>query len=90
MEQEEAIDESMDATQYLDRLHTYSLALALAGAGALTQTEAAVTPEASIGATTTFFVHVPLDIVMAYFWRAKRTCRVQPAATRLRWWRSRT
>ena len=82
-EQEEAIDDSLDANQYLDRLHTYLLALALAGAGALTATEAV--PETSIGAVTTLVVHVPLDIVMAYFWRAKRTCQTLPAATRLRW-----
>ena len=82
-EQEEAIDDSLDASQYLDRLHTYLLALALAGAGAITSTEPV--SETSIGAVTTLSVLVPLDIVMAYFWRAKRTCQTLPVVTRLRW-----
>jgi hypothetical protein len=82
-EQEEAIDDSLDASQYLDRLHTYLLALALAGAGALTSTEAV--SDTSIGAVTTLSVHVPLDIIMAYFWRAKRTSQAIPVVTRLKW-----
>ena len=82
-EQEEAIDDSLDANQYLDRLHTYLLALALAVAGALTSTEAV--SETSMGAVTTLSVLVPLDIVMAYFWRAKRTCQTLPVVARLRW-----
>ena len=84
IEQEEAIDDSLDANQYLDKLHTYLLALALAGVGAVPTAQEA-TSETAIGAVTTLFIQVPLDIVMAYFWRAKRTCQMQPAVTRLRW-----
>ena len=82
-EQEETFIDSVDATQYLDRLYTYLLALALAGATPL-PTQDGLT-ETNAGAKTTQFVHVPLDIVMEYFWRAKRACHAQAPSNKLRW-----
>jgi hypothetical protein len=78
------MEDSIDAHQYLDRLYTYLLALGLAGVGGVPTTPDTAS-ETSIGAVTTLFAQVPLDIVMAYFWRAKKSCQMQQAGTRLRW-----
>ena len=83
IEQEEIVNDSVDAAQYLDRLYTYLLALAMAGAEPLLAQDGIT--EAHIGAKTTLFVHVPLDIVMEYFWRAKKACQAQAPASKLKW-----
>ena len=84
---EEAEDEDKiphDWENYLDRLLTLLLAYAMAG----------VTPRASVkdasmekalGADSTGFVEVPLDVVMHYFYRAKRQSSILPLSQRLAW-----
>ena len=84
---EEAEDEdkiSHDWENYLDCLLTLLLAYAMAG----------VTPRASVkdaslekalGADSTAFVEVPLDVVMHYFYRAKRQSSTLPLSQRLAW-----
>ena len=41
--------------------------------------------EAVLGADSARFVQAPLDIMLAYFYRAKRTAGLLPAAKRLSW-----
>ena len=84
---EDAEDEDKiphDWESYMDRLLTLLLAYAMAG----------VTPRAgvrdaslekSLGADSTAFVEVPLDIVMQYFHRAKRQSSLLPMSQRLVW-----
>ncbi len=43
------------------------------------------TTEAALGAESTKFVHAPLDVMMAYYFRAKRTTSMLPVAKRLAW-----
>ncbi len=81
---EEEVVESRDYSEYLDKLFTYLLALAMAGAQRLPSAPEA-RMEASLGSDTTQFVSVPLDIVLQYWWRAKRTSQARPEYTRLGW-----
>ena len=77
-----------DAEAYLDRLHSLMLAYAIVGATAM---PGAPTPgaENSLGADSTRFVLAPLDILMAYYLRAKRTSQQLPPAKRLAWLQAR-
>ncbi len=77
-----------DAELYLDNLHLNLLALALAGVGKNPQ---AVDPstETVLGADSTQHVLVPLDVVMAYWWRAHAAAHRIPAPQRLAWLESR-
>ena len=88
----EEVDEeepsSHSAEAYLDRLHTLLLAYALAGSGPVTGGPAGA-DEANLGADSTRFVMVPLDIVMAYHLRAKRTSSQVAPTRRLSWLQSR-
>ena len=45
--------------------------------------------EKSLGADSTNFVEVPLDVVMAYYYRAKRQSSLLPMSQRLSWLESR-
>ncbi len=71
-----------DAELYLDNLHLYLLALALAGVGKNPQA-ADPPPETFLGADSTQHVLVPLDVVMAYWWRAHAAAHRIPAPQRL-------
>ena len=81
---DEVVAGSHDFDEYLDKLFTYLLALAISGSGAAPG-GADAAREAALGAETTQFVLVPLDICYAYFWRARRASQLQPAASRLQW-----
>ena len=76
-----------DAEHYLDklyRLYTLMLAYALVGTSRVTGAPSPKDEEA-IGADTTLFVSVPLDILMKYFARAKRVTMQLPPSKRLAW-----
>ena len=68
---------SHDADAYLDKLHTLLIAYAIAGASPLPGAPAAA-DEAALGADSTLFVAVPLDVAMSYYLRAKRTANLVP------------
>ena len=75
---------------YLDKLHTLMIAYAMAGTSALPLSPLpAPQSDAALGADSTQFVAIPLDIVMAYFFRAKRTSAALPAGKRLEWLQAR-
>lgn len=69
-DQEEDEATGHDADGYLDRLHTLMLAYALAGSQPLAGAPA--TAE-DLGADSTSYVAAPLDVMLAYYLRAKRT-----------------
>ena len=73
-----------DWETYLDRLFTLLLAYALGGVKALDNAPSAK-EEDVLGADTTRFVSVPLDVVMRYHARARRTSASLPHASRLAW-----
>lgn len=73
-----------DAEHYLDRLYTRMLAYALAGTSRVTGAPPAKDEEV-MGADTTQFVSVPLDVLMKYFARAKRVTMQLPASKCLAW-----
>ena len=80
VEDEEPSAHNADA--YLDKLHTLLIAYAIAGSSPLPGAPAAA-DEAALGADSTLFVAVPLDVAMSYYLRAKRTSNLIPAAQRL-------
>ena len=68
-----------DWETYLDKLLTLLLAYAMAGATALPGVTGGTAPPVdTLGIDTCLVVEVPLDIVMAYFFRAKRTSSYLP------------
>ena len=73
-----------DVDSYLDRLFTLLLAYAMAGCASVTGAPEA-TQELGLGADTTKFVNVPLDVVYKYFFRAKRSVASMPMQKRLQW-----
>ena len=77
-----------DADSYLDRLFTLCLAYAMAGTMAVPAAPAAI-DEASLGADSALFVTVPVDVVMMYWFRAKRTAALVPTTHRLSWLQAR-
>ena len=60
----------------------------MAGTMAVPATPAAI-DEASLGADSTLFVAVPEDVVMMYWFRAKRTAALVPTTHRLSWLQAR-
>ena len=73
-----------DWESYLDRLQILLTAYALAGVQAVAGSPPA-NSENTVGADTTQFVQAPLDVVMEYFYRAKRSVsQIQPQK-RLAW-----
>ena len=79
---EEEDNSSQDWESYLDKLHTLLLAYAMAGTSAVAPPPGT---DEGLGADTTKFVEVPLDVVLAYFYRAKRTAGQLPHGKRLSW-----
>ena len=75
-----------DAEGYLDRLQTLMIAYSIAGAQALT---GAPTTAEDLGADSTRYVAVPLDVMLSYFMRAKRTTMQMPLGRRLAWLQAR-
>ena len=72
-----------DENTYLDKLHTLLLAYAMAGVEALPGVD--LTKESTLGAASVEFVGVPLDTVLAYYYRAKRCTLSLPPSRRLAW-----
>ena len=66
---------------YLDKLHTLMVAYSMAG----TQSSPDIQLEKTLGADSTQFVQVPLNVPMQYYYRAKRPARALPLARRLQW-----
>eukprot|EP00435_Cladocopium_sp_Y103_P059982 s497_g21.t1 len=85
-EEEEAC--THDYEHYLDKLYTLLLAYAMAGCAGVTGAPEAI-QENNLGADTTKFVAVPLDVVFKYFFRAKRSSAALPAHARLQWLQAR-
>ena len=83
-EAEEDDATGQDWESYLDKLHTLMIAYSMAG---VTAVPGAPSPssEATLGADSVKFVQVPLDVMLAYFYRAKRTTSLLPVAKRLPW-----
>ena len=73
-----------DAEHYLERLHTFMIAYALVGTSRVTGAPPQKEEEV-MGADTTKFVAVPLDILMKYVARAKRVTLQLPVPQRLTW-----
>ena len=69
---------------YLDRLYTLLVAYALAGTGRVSGAPEAAR-EAVLGADSTSFVQVPLDVLLAYYYRARRVLQSLPHHKRLGW-----
>ena len=78
-EEEEAHQQGI--SEYLSKLHTYLLALAIAGIGAAPGAPAASSE--TLGADTTHYVKVPLDVVLAYYYRSARVADLWPHGERL-------
>ena len=72
-----------DVDTYLQKLHTLMIAYAING----TQPIAGVDPvnEKALGANTCAFVEAPLDCVLAYYFRARKSAMQVPAGQRLAW-----
>lgn len=85
-DQEEDDATGHDADSYLDRLHTLMLAYALAGSQPLAGAPA--TAE-DLGADSTSYVAAPLDVMLAYYLRAKRTTMQVTLGRRLQWLQAR-
>ena len=86
-EDEEQCDQDWET--YLNKLHTLLLAYAMAGSSSLAPPAGDAIGFDSLGADATKYLEVPLDVAMAYFWRAKRTTCVLPMSKRLQWLKSR-
>ena len=70
-----------DAFIYMNNLFTYLLALAIAG---VHRKPAAGPPETeTLGSSSAAFVNVPLDVVMAYWYRASRMLQSLPPSNKL-------
>ena len=78
--EEEAPQRTVD--QYMDQLYTYLLALAIAGAQ---KAPGCPTSLEGLGAESTRYVLVPLDLLQAYYWRARRASQCVPEQARLGW-----
>ena len=90
--EEQAEDDSTPQSWdlYLDKLHTLMVAYAMAGTAALpTPANPEPPTDAALGADSTKYVAIPLDVVMAYFFRAKRASAVLPTSKRLEWLQAR-
>ena len=73
-----------DWENYMDRLLTLLLAYAMAGVTPRANVKDA-SLEKSLGADSTAFVEVPMDVVMHYYHRAKRQSSIMPLSQRLAW-----
>ena len=73
--------EAHGVEKYLAMLHTYLLALSIAGSS---KVQGAPVEEA-FGSDSTKFVKVPWDVLQFYHFRASRTVMAVPEASRLAW-----
>lgn len=77
----EATPGARGVDKYLATLHTYLLALSIAGSSKM---QGAPTEEA-FGNDSTKFVKVPWDVLQAYYFRASRSAMSLPEGSRLAW-----
>ena len=77
----DAATEIRGVEKYLSMLHTYLLALAIAGSNKMQ----GAPPEETFGSDSTKYVKVPWDVLQAYYFRASRSAMLIPEATRLTW-----
>ena len=77
----EAMPEARGVERYLSMLHTYLLALSIAGSSKVQ----GAPPEEVFGNDSTKFVEVPWDVLQAYYFRAARSAMMVPEASRLAW-----
>ena len=77
-----------DCDTYLNKLHTLLIAYSLAGCQPVPGV-ADATKEQTLGADSTEYVEVPLDIMLQYFYRAKRAVVGLPVGKRLAWLQAR-
>lgn len=75
-------DAARTADTYLSQLHTYLLALAIAGSNPTPSPP--VTPE-SQGSDPTAFVLAPWDVLLQYYYRAVNNSRLLPESARVAW-----
>ena len=73
--------EAHGVDKYLALLHTYLLALAIAGSNKLHGAPS----EETFGSDSTKFVRVPWDVMQAYLFRASRAVMLLPESSRLPW-----
>ena len=83
-EQEDEEHGVQDWEGYLDKLQTLMIAYSIAGSTGVTGSPPAA-DEATLGSDSTKFVHAPLDIMLNYYMRAKRTACMLPHSKRLSW-----
>ena len=82
MDAEEVTHPAKETETYLDLLYTYLLALAFAGSQ---KAPSCPSTTESLGEDSTKYVLVPLDVLNAYHWRARRASHNVPYASRLAW-----
>lgn len=74
-----------DWESYMDKLLTLLLAYAMAGTAAIPGGAGGAAIPDTLGSDSCLAVEVPLDVVMAYYFRAKRTSSQLPLSKRLVW-----
>ena len=77
---------SKDTDTYLDKLHTLMIAYAMAGVHPV---PGADPTKEVLGTSSAEFVTAPLDVLLAYFFRAKRCAAIIPSSRRLQWLQAR-
>ena len=77
----EATPGARGVDKYLATLHTYLLALSIAGSSKMS----GAPPEEAFGNDSTKFVKVPWDLLQAYYFRASRSAMLLPEGSRLAW-----
>ena len=80
-DEEESAHDIRSVDKYLSNLHTYLLALSVAGSNKVQGSPL----EETFGSDSTKFVKVPWDVLQAYYFRASRSVMFVPEATRLAW-----
>ena len=73
---------SKDTDTYLDKLHTLMIAYAMAGVHPV---PGADPTKEVLGTSSAEFVTAPLDVLLAYFFRARRCAAIIPPSRRLQW-----
>jgi len=77
----EAATEIRGVERYLAMLHTYLLALSIAGSNKVQ----GAPPDETLGSDSTKYAKVPWDVLQAYHFRASRSAMLIPEASRLAW-----
>lgn len=77
----ETIPDSHVVDKYLSSLHTYLLAMSVAGSSKAHNAPA----DEAFGGDSTKFVKVPWDVMQAYLFRASRSAMQLPESSRLAW-----